>query len=311
MTEDALQLFDPAASCPECGGTRNRRRACSRCANCGFAPVSLRNLWRNCSAFLVCGGPSLRDYPVSMLRQRGVASLGINNASAYAPVAAATFGDPRYKMHPSIMLDPGILTFVPHTQLRKHLRFKLPDKTFRMSTIAVADCPATYGMPRSGRFCANTFFDTWFAHWGYGGKNSSRPYSRLCSTLLGIRLLYYLGVRRIFLLGVDHSRPDKADGYAWGERGSGGLGAYDKMDRMYRELLPHLSARGVTIYNCNADSACQVFPTATFSEAIAECRGLIQRQPFDLRDWYANGIRKEMSQTYPQALSPSELREVL
>ena len=54
----------------------------------GTKTTAHRNMLRGGSAFLVCGGPSAKEVEYTRLKERGIFSLGINNAAAWCPVDA-------------------------------------------------------------------------------------------------------------------------------------------------------------------------------------------------------------------------------
>jgi len=237
-------------------------------------PIDLSGLWSPSPAFLIGSGPSLEEYPLERLRERGVVSLGINNAAARAPAKAWCFSDPQAKFHHALYLDPVVMTFAPNPKLKRKIVVKTKDG-FRSTNLRVRDCPNTYGFDRSTQFDPNEFFNTPFAHWG-SGKHQPKgvePSGMLATLLIGMRLLYYLGVRRIYLLGVDH----------YGKRGR-----WAKEDRSFERMLPVFEKMGLRVINCNQKSGCRVFPYRSFADAIVDCKGSIQ-EPLDVGDWYNKG----------------------
>jgi len=242
-------------------------------------PANLAGLWAPCPAFLVGSGPSLPTYPLERLRERGVASLGINNAAAVAPCRAWCFSDPQSKFHHALYLDPAVMTFAPIPKLKKSIIIKTANG-FHNTNLRVRDCPNTYGFARSTRFVPETFFDTTFAHWGSGKHQPPDVEGSGClaTLFLGIRLLYHLGVRRIYLLGIDHA---------------GGRGRWAKEDRCFERLLPVFEERGLGVTNCNLSSGCRVFPCRTFDEAVDDCKGSVPDEPLDVEGWYSKAVAKE------------------
>jgi hypothetical protein len=247
MNHDPLLVVNPKVSCLSCGAAKKRIQAtcavcanqpelcrtcdreldkardiCSECGGTGCKAVDLCGLWGPSAGFLVCGGPSLNKMPYQRLRERGIVSLGVNNVSGHAPVAAWCFSDPQNKFHHGLFLDPKVLTFSPIGKLKRKVRAKLPDGTFRGLRTRVRECPGTLGFARRTEFDAPTFLTTRFAHWGRGGKQEedNRPFMCLCNMLLGIRLLHYLGCPRVYMLGVDFKMTDEAQYSFWPNRWS-------------------------------------------------------------------------------------------
>ena len=285
--------------CPACKNKRRARRKCESCGGSGYEKNdSLEGLWAPTGGgFLVCGGPSLNTNDLSRLGERGVVSLAVNNSAGHAPVRAWCFSDPQYKFHHGLFLDPDIITMAPTPKLGKHVRVKLSDGSFRFTSTKLFDCPNTWGFQRRTMFDGPTFFSTTHAHWGYGGKQGEdRSFSTINTMFLGLRLLHYLGPRKIFLLGVDFKREPDAF-YAW-PQDKGGGGGWKKSIKLFKMLQPHLKAAGVEIFNCNPTSALEVFPHVPYDQAIRECKGLVPDEPFDLAGWYNKGsvriAREEM-----------------
>lgn len=264
----------------------------------GYMTDSLRDIWRGSAGFLVCGGPSLKQLPIERLAERGIVSLGINNVSGYAPVRAATWSDPTEKFHHGISLDPSIIKFVPQERLGDAVAIKLPDGKFAWTDMTLADCPNVWGFKRNCDWEPSTFLTRDSASWGNndaGVVMNGRP-KIIFTFFLGLRLLHYLGCRRIYLLGVDFSMSgQEGGGYAFNERRDGGAAKcnndhYKRAAGMLAELKPILDAAKFEIFNCNQKSALEVFPFCPFAEALEDCRGNIQPGPFDLNGWYAKSL---------------------
>lgn len=226
--------------------------------------------------------------PVDRLRERGIVSLAINNAAGYAPVTAWTFSDPQYKFHHGVFLDPKVITFSPTPKLGKHLRYKHPSGEFQFTDLRVCDCPNSWGYGRRTMLDVETFLTDDCAHWGWGGKQGEdRSFSALNTMFLGLRLLHYMGVRTIYLLGVDFQRePDQF--YAW-DQDKGGGGSWQKSIKLLSRLKPHFQDRGLKLFNCNPQSALEVFDHVDFGSAMEHCRGMVPAEPLDLAGWYNKG----------------------
>ena len=253
---------------------------------------ALRDEWRNTAGFLVCGGPSLKELPLDKLKDRGIVSMGLNNSSGRFHCRAMTFCDPQSKIHHGIFFDPTIRKFVPTTKFNKRVRVKHPDGSFQITDIKVRDCPNVYAYKRIGFYTPETFLTENGATWGNsddGVALTGRP-KIIFSMFIGIRLLHYLGCRRIYLLGADFSMDDKR-GYAFEQgRDSGAIRSNNDHYRlaavMFKELRPYLENVGLEIYNCNPESRLAAFDYVPFDRAYQDCRGLVPPEPFDLSGWY-------------------------
>jgi len=242
--------------------------------------------------------------------------MAVNQVAGYVPVTAWCFGDPGSKFHHGIHLDPKCLTFAPVWKLRDQVHVKLPDGHWRNSGLRLRDCPGNFGFARESYFDPQTFFTDWFAHWGgtikiqqdwdiahpvevKAKEKVSRvdPQDRrpdgdhvLCSMLLGIRLLHYLGCPRVYMLGVDFNMPSKKNAYAFGQEKDPRNGRYHDENQMLRELKPIFDAEGFQLFNTNPESKCDVFPHVSFEDALNDCRGAVPKEPFDLALWYNKDI---------------------
>jgi len=275
--------------CPVCSGDKHRKKTCVACCKSGYVPIDLSGLWDNMSAFLVCGGPSINKLPFHLLRERGIASLGINNSAGHVPCSAWCFSDPQEKFHHGLFLDPTIMTFAPIPKLSKRIRIKADGK-IDWTDIKVQDCPNTFGFDRKTFMYPNKFVTTPYAQWGYGGKQPAeeRPFTCLATMLIGIRLLSYLGCRNIYLLGADFWR-NEDEQYAFPQKAALANGRYQKENEMLKSVKPALGSVGVNIYNCNPESKCDAFDYVSFDEAYKVCRARVPREPFDLAGWYEKG----------------------
>lgn len=316
--DDALFVVNPKQPCKVCGGGRRARKKCDPCRGSGFEPISLAGLWAPQPGFLVCGGPSLQQLPLDLLKQRGIVSFAINNAAAYAPVSAYTFGDPQYKFHSACHFDPKCLTFAPIGKLRRTVRIKAKDHdadgdVFRFTDVRLFECPGVYGIARTGRFNADKFFSTYYAHWGHGGQtNSEQPFRRLATMLMGIRMLHYLGCPRVYMLGVDFTFADKTKpGYAWGDPASAGNKIWKKINAMLAGLVPTFEAAGFEVFNCNPDSNCEPFDYVSFEQAYNDCKGPIEDEPLDVSEWYGKKRMVKDKDKYPELLSRDEAIRLL
>lgn len=252
---------------------------------------ALRGMWAGCAAFYVCGGPSLKQIDLSFLRERGIASMGLNNVAGYAPVRAMTFSDPASKFHHGIFFDPAIIKFVPKPKLSERVRAKVDGK-FQWTAYEVRSCPSVFGFERDGIWYPDQFLTREKATWGVSHKHKEMQSKQkiLFSFFLGIRLLHYLGVRRIYLLGVDFGMDAKHhyafDQYRHDGAIAGNNNSYRVATGMLAELRPYLDKAGLEIYQTNRQSNLRVFDFVDLPTAIADCRGLVPQEPYDLQAWY-------------------------
>lgn len=281
--KDNLVLVNPKQVCPVCKCKKPAVKSCKVCNRHGFLPVNLSGLWNNCNGFLVGGGPSLNTIPYQKLAERGIVSMGINNVAGYVPTTAWVFSDPQEKFHHGLFLDPKIMTFSPIPKLTKQIRVKKDNEFIWYKK--VMDCPNTYGFARKTELYPEKFLTEDYAMWGYGGKQPDpKPFLCLATMLLGIRLMCYLGIKRIYLLGVDFNRTPENQ-YAFDQKASASNKRYLHENEMLRSIRPIVNNNGIEIYNCNPNSQCTAFDHVSFEDAYEDCKGLV-REPFDLSGWY-------------------------
>ena len=306
---DPLFMVNPKMACTQCNGERHIRDNCSFCNHSGMLPINLAGMWYPSPGFLVCGGPSVNNYPIEKLRERGIISFGINNVAAHVPVDAWTFSDPQNKFHHGLFFDPKIITFAPIPKLKKHVRAKLPDGSFRIVDKIVRDCPNVFGYDRKTVFTPETFFSTTYGQWGMGGKQDNREFTCLCTMLLGIRLMHYLGCTRVYMLGVDFWMTEEAQ-YAFNQDKSVRNGRYSNENEMLKMLQPTFEKHNFKMFNCNKETKCDAVPYISFDEAFDDCKGSVPREPFDLSHWYDKGLVDEYEKKFPKPISVEELKNI-
>jgi len=247
---------------------------------------------------------------VERIRERGIVSLAINNIAGHVPVSAWCFSDPQDKFHHGMFFDPKCMTFAPIPKLRKHVRAKLPDGTFRTTKTRVQECPGTFGFQRGTTFYPETFFSSEEAQWGRGGKQPDpKPFTCLCTMLLGIRLLHYLGCQKVYMIGVDFWMTDKEQ-YAFGQTKRASNTRYKNENAMLQELVPTFKKHNFQMFNCNPDSKCDAFPYVSFEKAIEDCKGAVPQEPFDLSHWYDKELIEEQAKKFPSQVSQQEIQEI-
>lgn len=268
---------------------------------------SLRGLLAGRPAFLAGGGISANDLHLEGLNERGCWSMAVNNMAGHSRFRPQAFvcADPPKKFHHGIWLDPAVMKFVPTRKLgrgRGQLRRKRPDGEFEPlivvdgQRLSACDCPNVWGFgSRTWLRLDDSFFLEDLASWGnHGmrGRQTGEP-QIVCTMLLGLRLLYYLGARMIFLLGVDFRMNPGRENYAFGEdRNIDEVRANNEHFAAVNRWLCGMQDGGIfykfglKVYNCNRHSGLRAFPYVPFELALREARSGIPEGPFDLRGWY-------------------------
>lgn len=243
-----------------------------------------------CVGFLVCGGPSAKELDLSLLEQRGIWSMAVNNMAGYFKPNCFVCSDPPSKFSDGIWLDPGVMKFVPVPKLikkRGRLRRKVGEAFQSLEIngehLSACDCPNTWGFERRAWFQPDeTFFTDESASWGNhnAGCNRTGLEKTVCTMLLGIRLLFYMGVRTLYLCGVDlHMNPnaDLLNNYAFPEeRDRGAIQSNNEQYRIVNKWLCEMQESGIfarfgmEIYNCNENSALEAFPHVPYNLALQD-----------------------------------------
>jgi hypothetical protein len=259
----------------------------------------LKNMLCDGNAFLVCGGPSTKQVDFMQLKERGIFSLGVNNVAAFVPVSAFVCSDPPSKFWDGIFKDPKVMKFLPTPKLRgrrSRIRERKADGEFISTKKSTAAMPNVWGFERRSWLMPD---DTWFLSSGAAWGNHSNGVKRtgeeksVCTMLLGLRLLQYLGAKRVFLLGVDFwmdPKRDKHDNYSFGEeRDEGACNSNNNIYRVVNDWLirlrPVFEKYGFETYNTYEHSRLRAFDYCPFEDALELCRAVPAESP-DLAGWY-------------------------
>jgi hypothetical protein len=94
--------------------------------------------------------------------------------------------------------------------------------------------------------------------------------------LAAIRILFLLGVRKVFLLGVDLDMTADKKYHFDQERSHGSIrgnnSTYKMLQDRFRLLKPQLDSVGFEVYNCNPDSKLATFPHMSYDDAVKIAR---------------------------------------
>ena len=261
--------------------------------------VDLSNIYKNYCCFLVLNGPSFKTIieskdSVSLggsnlvykdaLSFPGILTMGINNGVKSFRPKMWTCVDSPNRFIKSIWLDPTIQKFVPYDHLNQKI---FDNEKWTMSDIMVKDCPNVLGFHRNEKFNHATFLTestfNWGNHKNYGGGRSVM--------LVAIRLLYYLGVRKIFLLGCDFSMDNNNKYHFDQDRTRNAIrnnnNTYEIMIKRFELLKPIFEKNGLFIYNCSKESLLKVFDFINLSDALTQAYG---HMPRDIINEQASGM---------------------
>jgi hypothetical protein len=189
------------------------------------------------------------------------------------------------------------MKFVPTPKMsgrRARLRKKIGEGEFKKIKQKVPACPNVWAFRRESWFVPDdSFFTEIGACWGNlnVGVEKTGDKKTVCTLLLGLRLLYYLGSRRIYLVGVDfRMSPDRGYSFAQG-RDQGACNSNNRQFSVVNDWICRLCDSGalerfgLEVYNCYQNSGLRAFPYVPFEEAVKDARGIVEDEP-DLVGWY-------------------------
>lgn len=279
--------------------------------------VFMGDMYRGAAAFLILGGPSLLELNLDVLRQPGVLTMGVNNsAKTFRPNLWTCVDNPQSFIM-SVWLDPTITKFVPFAHAEKKL---FDNNSWQMTDMVVGQCPNVFYYRRNEHFQSEQFLLEDTINWGNHSNLCSCGYWRpdhkeekkknpnfrkvmVCPEcgqkafgsrsvfLPAIRLLYFLGVRTIFLLGCDFKMDLGKSNYHFDQdrsKGSvkGNNNCYRMLIQRFAELKPEFEKMGLCVFNCNPNSKLDVFPKVSFADAVRVATSLMP----DVENERTNGL---------------------
>jgi len=257
--------------------------------------INLKNLYENSNLFLILSGPSIKKLDLSLLNKRGILTMGVNNSWAIYKPNLWTIIDPITKMHFDGWNDPSILKFIPLQSYNERLRNKKNNK-FETTRFRTNDMPGVFYYIRSiTGFNPNTFLNENFVNIG---SSKIEPdvygiYNQRCVMLAAFKIAYYLGIRKIFLLGADFKMEEGQNNYSFPQHRStlsinGNNKLYKTMNTRFNgiEKLFNIS-HNLKIYNCNPDSNLKSFEFIDFNKAISLVTKTFSEN-MDTYGWYEN-----------------------
>lgn len=230
-------------------------------------------MYKGATAFLIGGGPSFKDVNKDLLKS--CYTMVMNNCiSQFRSDSFISVDDPSRFML-SAWLDPKIKKFTPFSNAEKQLwdsRWINGRQIWEPSGHIVRTCPNVTYFTRNSKFHGPRFFTEATINWGcaaqYGGNRSVM--------LSAIRILFLLGFRKIYLVGVDcNMTPGEKYCFKDGRDPNMGVGGnnstYKRMNDEYMPWIKKEGARyGLQIYNTNPNSGLKVFDYVPLENAVMD-----------------------------------------
>ncbi len=232
-------------------------------------PCHLQHMFRGRSAFLIGGGSSLKEVDISLLKRPGCLTMSMNNAICSIRTDLWVSVDAPHHFVRSVWLDSKIMKFTPLAHYSERV---FDSDTWCYTRHRACECPNAFFYLRSDRFEIDTYLSeqviSWGNHASLGGGRSVM--------LAAIKLLYYLGIRTVYLVGVDFGM-DRDAPYHFEQkrdraaiRGNNTL--YKQLIQHFTNLAPVFDARGFKLFNCNPKSNLTLFPLISLEDAVTQCR---------------------------------------
>lgn len=255
-------------------------------------PIHLEGTYNNASCFLVGAGPSLNEIDLTKLNQRGVLIASMNNVGAVKVRPNLWFSvDHPNSFCENIWYDPFIWKFIPEENIEKSFLVKDSAGKLQPANRRVSSCPNVLMYRRNKDFHAETFLIEPTINWGnhsanidsYGGKGGR-------SVLFpALRILFYLGVRKVFLLGIDFNMQESQP-YSFPQvKHAKGCKSNNDAYRIFADRLaalkPLFEQENFKIYNCNENSKLKVFEYKSYAECLSFATRACPQSP-DVRGYY-------------------------
>ncbi len=267
--------------------------------------IYMGDTYRGSSAFLICGGPSFSKLDSSKLKQPGILTMGVNNAvKSFRTNLWTEVDDPTHFIR-SIWLDPTITKFVPYDHAEKRI---FDSDAWKELDILVGDCPNVWYFRRNENFIPEQFLFEDTINWGNHSSNGGGR----SVMLVALRLLFFLGVRKVYLLGVDFKMNEESKYHFEQNRSKGSISGnnstYEQLIRRFELLKPIFDKHGFQIFNCNFESKLRVFPFIDYEEAIKEA---LSDMPADLKNERTEGLYDRISNIKDRTKVLEKIRDEL
>ena len=281
--------------------------------------------------FLVCGGKSFNQLTPSQkekLAAPGAVTMGVNNSvKTFRPTLWTSVDDPGNFLR-SIFYDATMTKFVCHNNRNKRV---FDSVAWRFTDRKIHECPNVFFYTRNDHLRPSRYLTQESFNWGNHKHVCSGCFSRLnkntlrennnrppkkcpsCNQdwngggrsvmLLAIRLLYTLGFRKIYLLGVDFTMSAGNTYHFEQSRAAGSIkgnsDTYDKLKSWFVLLNKEFLGGGLRVFNCNPDSGLRAFPFLSVDDALDDAETAFGFDALGLQDEPTEGLYDRAAKERP------------
>ncbi len=242
-----------------------------------LTPLYMGDMYLGATAFLICSGPSLDQHDLTKLSQRGILSCSVNNAGTVCKTNLWVCFDDPGNFSDVIWRDPSIMKFVVYGRLDKTIRIRNKLGELVETDEPASEMPNTFGYRSNSEFEPARWLTEDTANCGQHGKDQDELgiMGSRSVMLVATKILYYLGIRRIFLLGCDFNMKYGQRSYAFEQHRTrasvrGNNRTYRALNARFEALQPHFDQAGFKIFNCTPNSGLTVFPFVEYETAIEQ-----------------------------------------
>ena len=238
----------------------------------------LMNMYQGAGVFLMGGGPSLLKSDLTQLDQRGIVTATMNQTAAVYRSNLWFSVDAQTQFCESIWTDPGIMKFTKQKYLSRFIHGWNGTDAYVDVMKKVQSLPNVWGFEHTdmGKTPWNpaAFLKQPSPTWGSTSKENDpegKHYHKSVM-LVALRLCYWLGFRRVYLLGCDFKQKT-GNAYAFDQDATAGRAGsnnrlYGWLNRRFNELQPYFMMHGFEVFNCTPGGRLLSFPRLPLEKAV-------------------------------------------
>lgn len=239
-----------------------------------YSNIVFKNKWKNKSIFLLLTGPSLNNHDLSLLQN--IWTFSIKSIPITHLVTTFWCGvESILKIPCEIWLNPTIYKFTTEEFFGK-VFYKEKDRYL------ISKQQNIYWFKLRTEYSPQTFFNETWVDWGLEKniipgemkKDEDGYYGRRSIMMAVIKIIWWLGFKRIYLLGCDF-RMNQSQPYAY-KREKSNIAVhennelYKALNARFKRLKIPLLEQGIEIYNCNPSSKLEAFEFKDYNECLKD-----------------------------------------